>query len=79
MPSERVRPQSMAATLAVLDERGLVQRRPDPNDGRRQLISLTDERREFFSYKQHAGDEWLTRSLDERLSEEDPQAHSPRP
>jgi DNA-binding MarR family transcriptional regulator len=28
--AERVRPQSMAATLAALEERGLVRRDPDP-------------------------------------------------
>ncbi|SEK50520.1 MarR family winged helix-turn-helix transcriptional regulator [Streptacidiphilus jiangxiensis] len=40
---ERVRPQAMAATLAGLEERGLVDRRPDAADGRRQLISLTEQ------------------------------------
>ena len=33
---ERVRPQSMAATLASLDQQRLVRRDPDPEDGRRQ-------------------------------------------
>ena len=32
---ERVRPQSMASTLAPLDQRGLIRRDPDPQDGRR--------------------------------------------
>jgi DNA-binding MarR family transcriptional regulator len=40
---ERVRPQAMAATLAGLEERGLVGRQPDAADGRRQLISLTEQ------------------------------------
>src|SRR5215813_3482812 len=40
--AERVRPQSMAATLAVLDERGLIRRRPDPGDRRRQVVSVSD-------------------------------------
>ena len=39
--AERVRPQSIAATLAVLDARGLVVARPDPADGRRRLLGLT--------------------------------------
>src|SRR4051812_37010130 len=42
---ERIRPQSMAATLAAIAERGLIERTPDPTDGRRQQISLTDEGR----------------------------------
>ncbi len=39
--AEHVRSPSMTATLNSLDERGLVERTPDPNDRRRQLISLT--------------------------------------
>jgi DNA-binding MarR family transcriptional regulator len=39
---EGVRPQAMAATLAALEERGLVSRRPDPGDGRRAVMTVTD-------------------------------------
>jgi DNA-binding MarR family transcriptional regulator len=38
---ERISPQGMGLTLAVLEERGLIQRKPDPNDGRRILMSVT--------------------------------------
>src|SRR5262245_51210293 len=38
--AEGVRPQSMTATLSSLDERGLIERHPDPEDGRRQVITL---------------------------------------
>ena len=37
----RMRPQSMAQTVSELEERGLVSRRPDPEDGRRALLELT--------------------------------------
>ncbi len=39
---ERISPQSMGATIAALEARGLVERRPDPGDGRRAVISLTE-------------------------------------
>lgn len=39
--AEQVRPQAMGATLATLEERGLVTRSADPADGRRVVLSLT--------------------------------------
>lgn len=42
---ERVRPQAMGATLAVLEQRDLVDRTADPGDGRRCLMSITGEGR----------------------------------
>ncbi len=38
---EQISPQSMGATLATLEQRGLVERRADPDDGRRAVLSLT--------------------------------------
>ena len=38
---EQISPQSMGTTLAGLEARGLVERRPDPGDGRRVVLSLT--------------------------------------
>lgn len=40
--AERVRPQSMAQTVADLESAGFVDRRPDPGDRRRALVSLTE-------------------------------------
>jgi len=39
---EQISPQSMGATLAALEARGLVERSPDPDDGRRAVMSMTD-------------------------------------
>lgn len=39
--AERVRPQSMGATVAALVHRGLLERTPHPTDGRRAIIALT--------------------------------------
>jgi DNA-binding MarR family transcriptional regulator len=38
---EQITPQAMGATIASLEERGLVSRHPDPVDGRRSMLSLT--------------------------------------
>jgi len=39
---EQISPQSMGATVAALEARGLVGRAPDPDDGRRVVLSITD-------------------------------------
>ena len=39
---EAVKPQSMGATLAALEEEGMVERRAHPSDGRQFLFTLTD-------------------------------------
>src|ERR1700753_1473883 len=56
---ESVKPQSMGATLAALEEEGLVQRKPHPTDGRQFLFSLTRDgvaTRKAVSAAKH---EWL--------------------
>ncbi len=40
--AEQISPQSMGATLASLESRGFVERRADPGDGRRVVMSLTE-------------------------------------
>lgn len=39
--AESVKPQSMGATIAALEERGIVERKPHPTDGRQVNIELT--------------------------------------
>lgn len=41
--AEGMRPQSMSATVAALEERGLVERKPHPSDGRQMNIAITDK------------------------------------
>ncbi|MRH87378.1 MarR family transcriptional regulator [Nocardia sp. SYP-A9097] len=67
--AERVRPQGVAVTLGILEERGLIERRPDPADRRRQLVSLSEEGREFHEGRRRAGDEWLAAVMQERFTE----------
>ena len=38
---EQISPQSMQATVKVLEERGMVARSTDPTDGRRVILSIT--------------------------------------
>lgn len=70
---ERVRPQSMAATLGVLEEQGLIGRSPDPDDGRRQLVALTPAGREFLDGDRQVRQEWLAQELRDSYTEEERQ------
>ncbi|MEV4760109.1 MarR family transcriptional regulator [Micromonospora sp. NPDC049559] len=67
--AERVRPQSMATIVGVLEQAGLVERHRDPQDGRRQLVSLTELGRERRLDDRRAREVWLARSLQERYDE----------
>jgi DNA-binding MarR family transcriptional regulator len=67
--AERVRPQSMATIVAALEQRGLIARTPDSEDGRRQVISLTDEGRRRTESDRQVREEWLARAIQERYSE----------
>ena len=67
--AERVRPQSMAAIVAALDEHGLIHRAPDPDDGRRQVISLTAAGRRRAESDRQVREEWLARAIQERYSQ----------
>lgn len=67
--AERVRQQSMAVTLSSLHRLGLISRTPDPADGRRQIVELTDVGRERVEGARQAGVEWLARALQEQYDD----------
>ena len=60
---EQISPQSMGATLAALEARGLVERRPDPRDGRRAVLSVTAAGRDVLLDKRNERAEQLARAL----------------
>lgn len=66
--AERVRPQSMAQTVADLEAEGLVARRPDPDDGRRAIVSLTAEGKEALDADRREREGWLAEAIARDLS-----------
>lgn len=69
--AEQISPQAMGATLDALVGRGLVERRPDPEDGRRIFMSPTEAGREFVRNKRNARTEQLAKALTEGFTRAD--------
>jgi DNA-binding MarR family transcriptional regulator len=67
--AERVRPQSMAQTVAELEADGLVSRRPDPDDGRRALVELTEQGMAVLATDRRQREGWLAQAIAEGFSE----------
>ena len=60
---EQISPQSMGATLAALETRGMVTRAPDPEDGRRVILSITDAGLAVLHDRRNARTERLAQAL----------------
>jgi DNA-binding MarR family transcriptional regulator len=60
---EQISPQSMGATLGALEARGLVERRPDPGDGRRIVLSATRAGLKALRRRRNARTEQLAQAL----------------
>ena len=65
---EGMRPQSMGATVAVLEAAGLVSGAPDPADGRQTILSLTPACQEMIRAGRAARHDWLSQAIQARLS-----------
>jgi DNA-binding MarR family transcriptional regulator len=66
--AERLQPQSLTRILASLLERGLVTRTPDPEDGRRSLITITSDGLAVLREYSIQRERWLADALARTLS-----------
>ena len=63
--AEGMRPQSMGATIAVLEEMALVKRTPHATDGRQLLIELTEKGTQLRKKTRDAKQLWLSQAIAE--------------
>lgn len=66
--AEGMKPQSMGETLSVLKAAGMIHASPDPDDGRRTVLSLSDACREKVRASRAAREDWLVRSIRANLT-----------
>ncbi|MFF3013299.1 MarR family winged helix-turn-helix transcriptional regulator [Streptomyces sp. NPDC057939] len=66
--AEKVRPQSLNATVGALQAGGYVERAAHPTDGRRKVIALTDRGRHAVAERQEAGRGRLADLMARRLA-----------
>jgi DNA-binding MarR family transcriptional regulator len=71
--AENMRPQSMSAAVATLEDRGLVERKPHPSDGRQVNIALTEKGAAVRSSTKDLKRAWLAQAT-AGLSDEERQA-----
>lgn len=67
--AERVRPQSMGQTVGELESQGLIERHPDPADGRSALLELTEAGRAELREDRGRREGWLAEAIEENFSE----------
>jgi DNA-binding MarR family transcriptional regulator len=65
----QVRVQSLTDSINELESRGLLSRRPDPADRRRQLVEISADGRRLLGGDRAQRDEWLQATMRERLTE----------
>jgi DNA-binding MarR family transcriptional regulator len=70
---ERITPQSMGTILVSLEELGLVSRTPDPTDGRRLVISVTEAGRQVILGARRQKEERLAQALATNFTNEEQQ------
>ena len=68
--AEGVKPQSMGATIATLEEMGMIERKPHPTDGRQVMLSLSAKGMATRKSVKDAKRTWLVQAILE-LDEKD--------
>lgn len=66
---DKISPQSMGATIATLEERGLVARTRDPGDGRRIVLSITEQGRQVVRDRRDARTGHIARALEDGFTQ----------
>ncbi|MGA9584432.1 MAG: MarR family transcriptional regulator [Terracidiphilus sp.] len=66
--AEGMRPQSMSAIVAPLQESGLISGVPDPTDGRQTLMCLTPKCLKWLQEGRAARQDWMTTIIAQKLS-----------
>jgi DNA-binding MarR family transcriptional regulator len=66
--AEGMRPQSMSAIITALEELDFVHGVPDPTDGRRTILDLTDHARESVEEARVIKNDWLFRAMKTKFS-----------
>ena len=61
--AESVKPQSMGATVAALEEMGMVERKPHPTDGRQMNVVLTAKGAAVRKSARDAKRTWLAQAI----------------
>jgi DNA-binding MarR family transcriptional regulator len=65
---EQISPQSIGATLAALEARGMIDREPDPSDGRRVILSLSKRGAQALHDRRSAKTKALATGLEAEFS-----------
>lgn len=66
--ADGIRTQSMGTAVAPLEAAGMIEGAPDPADGRRTILSLTDACRAALAQGRSVRQDWLSRTIRARLS-----------
>ena len=71
--AEGMRPQSMGAIVTALEAGGFISGAPDPKDGRRTILSITDWARKEVAARRLAKEDYLADAIAANLTEAEQQ------